>query len=190
MRVGIFSGTFNPVHEGHLLLAKGAQKELQLDQVLWVPTPLPPHKSVEGKVSPKDRAHMVELAIQGNPSFHLSRVELDRSAPYYTVDTVELLKKQAKDLKGEWFLLVGSDDAKELPTWHQYQKLLGEVQCVVVPRPGYATAPLLKGMKQIQVDTLKISSSEIRQRIREGHAIRGLVPESVQRYIEKKGLYR
>lgn len=190
MRIGILGGTFDPVHYGHLRLAEGALQKVPLDQVTWVLTPLPPHKLLEGKVSAEDRARMVELAIQGNRSFHLSRVELDRPPPYYTVETVGLLKRQSKDPQAEWFLLVGSDDAQALPTWRNHQQLLDEVQCIVIPRPGYSTASLPEPVTVIRIDTPDISSSEVRRRIQEGRPIQGLVPEPVQRYIEEEGLYR
>ena len=191
MRIGLLGGTFNPVHRGHLLLAEGALKHLSLDELLWIPAHLPPHKEVEGKVSPEDRARMVELAIQGQPPFRLSRIELDRPPPSYTIDTVELLRRERPQPDNAWFFLIGSDTARELGTWREIERLKTRVQFIAVPRPGSAgTGSLPEGVREIPVQTLDISSSEIRRRIREGISVRDEVPEPVFRYIEEKGLYR
>ncbi|MBI3615479.1 MAG: nicotinate (nicotinamide) nucleotide adenylyltransferase [Candidatus Omnitrophica bacterium] len=198
-------GTFNPVHNGHLLLAEGAKKLLKLDQVLWIPAHIAPHKTEADKscssfdkaqdersrsVSPEDRAEMVELAIRDHPSFQLSRVELERPPPSYTIDTVRQIQEQFKDSKNEWFLLVGSDTARELPTWREYDRLKQLVQPIAIPRPGKNSDPLPAGVREIPVKTPDISSSEIRELIRQGQPIQSLVPEPVYRYIEKRRLYR
>lgn len=190
VRVGILGGTFNPVHLGHVRLAEGALEEIPLDEVVWVPALVPPHKAIEGEVTPEDRAQMVQLAIQGNGRFRLSRVELTRPPPSYTVDTAGSLKAESKDPQAQWYFLVGADDAQELSTWKDFEKLLQEVQFVVIPRPGFALGSLREGVQVIQVETPDISSSEVRRRVREGKSIEGLVPEAVGRYIQEHKLYR
>lgn len=188
MRIGLFGGTFNPPHVGHLLLAEGAREELRLDEVLWIPAHLPPHKPVEGNVSAEDRCRMVERAIEGHPHFRICRVELDRPPPSYTIDTI--LKLQADRPGNEWFFLLGTEAAERLPTWRQADQLHSLVQFVAVPRPGHTLGKLPAGVKRIAVETLNLSASGIRRRIREGRDIRTLVPESVRLMIEEKGLYR
>lgn len=191
MRIGLFGGTFNPVHRGHLLLAEGAARHLKLDEVWWIPAHLPPHKEVEGKVSAEDRARMVELAIQGNPAFRLCRADLDRPAPSYTVDTLRMLQRLRLDPRLEWFFLVGSDTARQLPTWREIEELMKRVRFVTVARPGEAgLIPLPEGVQEIPVETVEISSSEVRERIRLGRPMEDWVPERVMDYIQKRGLYR
>ena len=191
MRIGLLGGTFNPVHKGHLLLAEGAKRILKLDQVLWIPARQSPHKAkASALASPKDRAAMVELAIRDHPDFKLSRIELERPSPSYTIDTVRQLQAQVKGRSVIWFFLIGSDIARELPAWRQFDQLVKRVQFVAIPRPGY-TGPLRpEGVKEISVKTINISSSEIRQRIRQKRPIRSFVPAPVCRYIEEHGLYR
>ena len=191
MRIGLLGGTFNPVHRGHLLLAQGAQQHLGLHQVLWIPAHLPPHKPLEGNATPEDRARMVGLALQGQPGFRLSRVDLDRPPPSYTIETVLLLRRQFPERGNEWFFLIGSDTARELPAWREIAKLRKQVTFAAVPRPadplaGYPEA----GVIRLPVVTANISSSEIRQRVRQGRKICRLVPPGVARYIEERRLYR
>ncbi|MBI3317635.1 MAG: nicotinate (nicotinamide) nucleotide adenylyltransferase [Candidatus Omnitrophica bacterium] len=204
MKIGIFGGTFNPVHLGHLLLAEGARERLKLDLVLWVPARLPPHKSVSGEVSSEERCRMVELAIEGHPAFRLSRVELNRTGPSYAIDTIRELQSQFPGKKTEWVFLVGSDTARELPTWKQIGELMTLIQFAAVPRPRGGTfrphlsrlperrriSALPAAVEEIPVKTPDISSSEIRQRLREGRSIRYWVPEAVRLHIEEGDLYR
>ncbi len=133
---------------------------------------------------------MVELAIAGHPAFRLSRIELDRPPPSYTIETVRQLQASLTEKNATWYLLIGSDLAKELPTWREIEMLRRLVEFVVIPRPGAAPARHPPDLKQIQVETLDLSASEIRTRIREGRSIEGLVPEPVRRYIEEHRLYR
>lgn len=190
MRVGLLGGTFNPVHRGHLLMAQAAQRYLGLHKVLFIPAHLPPHKRMEGNATAEDRARMVELALQGHPRLELSRVELDRPPPSYTVDTARLLRKQYPEVK-EWFFLVGSDTARQLPSWKEIAKLRRMVRFAVIPRPGDPLAPYpVAGVIRLPVTTAPVSSSLIRQRVRQGLEIRQMVPEGVARAIEERGLYR
>lgn len=191
MRIGLFGGTFNPVHEGHLRLAEGAARHLHLDEVVWIPARLPPHKEVEPEVSAEDRARMVELAIEGDPQFRLCRVELERPVPSYTIDTVRALQKERPDPDLHWFFLVGSDTARELPVWREIEELKKRVKFVAIPRPEHAgAAPLPKGVQEIPVETMSVSSSQVREAVRAGRSIEGWVPKRVMEYIQEKDLYR
>ena len=205
MKIGLLGGTFNPVHNGHLLLADGAEKFLKLDQVLWIPARIAPHKAEAAAsrssfdsaqdersrgATAEDRAAMVELAIRDHPSFQLSRVELERPPPSYTIDTVRQIQSQLNDSKIELVFLVGSDTASELSGWRQFDRLSRLVRFAAVPRPGHPVGPLPGGVKEIPVKTLDISSSEIRQRIRQGQPVQSFLPEPVLRCIEEHQLYR
>ena len=184
-------GTFNPIHRGHLLLAEGAGKLLRLDLLLWIPAHRPPHKELDGRVSAADRARLVEMAIRGHPTYRLSRVELDRPPPSYTIDTVRRLRQEYPGKENRWFFLVGSENGRELPKWREIGELRRLVQFVAVRRPGDPVAGHLPAwVRPLPVATANISSSQVRQRIRQGLEIRHLVPEPVARAIEQKGFYR
>lgn len=171
------------------MLAEGAARHLKLDEVWWIPARLPPHKEVEGKVSAEDRARMVELAIQGNPAFRVNRLELNRPIPSYTIDTVRDLQQAGPDI--QWFFLLGSDTARELPAWREIDELMKRVQFVAVPRPRQGPfSGLPEGIQEIPVETVEISSCELRDRIRRGQPVAGLIPQQVMEYIQKRGLYR
>ncbi|MCM8812000.1 MAG: nicotinate-nucleotide adenylyltransferase [Candidatus Omnitrophica bacterium] len=189
MRIGLLGGTFNPVHNGHLALAEGALTEIPLGRVVWIPAAANPLKPVEGKVSAEDRYRMIQLAIEGNPAFTVSRAEIDRPPPSYSVDTVQQLQAQTPG-RHEWFFLLGLDAAQGLGTWRQIDRLRQLVTFAAVPRPGSNAADPPAGLKILHVQTPDISSSEIRRKIQKGESVRGLVPESVRTYIESKGLYR
>jgi nicotinate-nucleotide adenylyltransferase len=191
VRIGLFGGTFDPVHWGHLRLAEGAVRLLNLDELRWIPAQQPPHKTVgASSASPEDRAQMVALAIQGNPKFKLDRIELNRPPPSYTIDTVVELQRLHPSKESKWFFLVGSDLAKTLPTWKRIDELRERVTFVAIPRPGDSNEPLPLGVQRIAVDTIPVSSSEIRQLVREGRPVDHGVPPAVLRYMQEKKLYR
>ncbi len=191
MRIGLFGGTFNPVHTGHLRLAEGALKFLNLDELWWIPAHLSPHKPADpASASPEDRAQMIELAIEGHPKFRLNRVELNRPPPSYTIDTVTELQRAHPSKEWEWFFLVGSDLARTLESWHRIDELLGRVTFVAIPRPGDSGEPLPFNVQRIPVQTAAVSSSEIRQSVREGRTVNASVPPAVNRYLQEKKLYR
>lgn len=190
MRIGLLGGTFDPVHLGHLLLAEGAREALSLDHLLWIPAHVAPHKPAGPEASPEDRCRMVELAIQGHPHFRLSRLELDRPPPSYTIETVLRLQRDFPGSGNEWYFLLGAEAAAGLPSWRESQRLFVLVQFVAVPRPGVPVSRLPEQVRPLPVQTLDISASEIRQHVREGRSIRYRVLEPVRRFIEEKGLYR
>lgn len=191
MRIGLLGGTFDPVHLGHLSLAEGAQRELRLDQVLWIPSNTPPHKSLPALSPAEDRASMVERAIAGHPGFYLSKVELDRAGPSYAIDTVRSLQAAFQGQAVEWYFLIGSDALEMLPCWKESQELMRRVQFAVVPRPGSGLPdPLPEGVVALGLKTPPICASQIRRRVHTGQSLRGFVPDAVAAYIQEKGLYR
>ncbi len=188
MRVGIFGGTFDPVHVGHLAIANAALESIPLDRVLFVPArraPLKEHGPVAGET---DRLTMLELAVVGEPRFSVSRIELDRDGPSYTVDTLEALA--GTDLL---FLILGGDALAALPRWKDPDRIAMLATLVVAERPGAPErAGHARGASIIAFDAprLDISSRELRARAARGRSLRYLVPEPVWRHIEARGLYR
>ena len=190
-RLGILGGTFDPIHIGHVLLARFVQERLQLDKVLFVPAADPPHKDAQPPLAPaEDRWAMVELALAGCPGFEGSRIELERPGKSYTVDTLAQLRATCSEV--HLYLIIGADNVAQLSTWHQPQGILD--QCTVVAGSritGEIQAdPALKA-QVVQLDTpmIQLSSTQIRQRLEQGLSIRYMVPEPVEAYINEKGLY-
>jgi nicotinate-nucleotide adenylyltransferase len=197
-RIGIFGGTFDPPHIGHLILAAEARSQLKLDQVLWVVTPNPPHKT--GRIiSPlAERMELVQAAIGLDPSCRISRVEIDRPGPHYSVDTVQILALENRG--AELFYLMGGDSLHDLPTWMRPQELIHCLTGIgVMRRPqDLIDLPrlerLLPGINtKVQfVDTpmLEISSTFIRERVARGGHYRYFLPPAVYEVIQAKGMYR
>jgi nicotinate-nucleotide adenylyltransferase len=191
-------GTFDPIHIAHLAIAEDARTQLGLDKVVFVPAGLPPHK-MDVHVSPAEhRLAMVKLAIAGNPHFEVSRVDIDRFGPCYTVDTIALLHEEwGPDV--EIYFIMGSDSLADLLTWHRPDRLIRLCRLVAVDRPGYQVdmAELercLPGVSQrvvfINSPQLDVSSTDIQRRVRAGESIKYQVPEAVEQYIYEHGLYR
>jgi nicotinate-nucleotide adenylyltransferase len=197
MRVGVFGGTFDPPHIGHLILAAETRSQLNLDRLLWVLTPDPPHKQRQYITPSEQRLEMVQAAILDDPGFELSRVEIDRPGPHYAVDTLHLL---AKDFPGaDLAYLVGGDSLRDLPTWYHPQELVDACAIIgVMRRPGDAVdlealETLLPGIKTklavVTAPLLEVSASEIRSRIAGGRPYRYYLPEAVYKIIQEQGLY-
>ncbi|HSJ52503.1 MAG TPA: nicotinate-nucleotide adenylyltransferase [Anaerolineae bacterium] len=197
-RIAVLGGTFDPIHHGHLVAAQEVLHHLDLDCVLFVPAGSPPHKP-ERPISPAHhRLRMVALAIGGQPAFALSRVDVDRPGPHYTVDSLALLHQQLGPAARLYFV-VGSDSLAELPTWHRPDGILELADLVVVERPGVqanletleAHLPGLgKHLHRVAMPLLDISSTDLRARVREGRPISFLLPSAVETYIAENGLYR
>lgn len=200
MRIGIFGGTFDPVHHGHLILAEQCREQCCLDEVWFIPAALPPHK-LDHSISPaKFRTEMLELAISGNPRFRVSRIELDRSGPSYTVATLDQL--HTDEPANEFFLLVGTDSLRDLPTWREPRRIL-ELATIVAVNRGSAnvvdsdlarkTAENLGAdpsrVQWIQMPGIEIAATDIRQRVAEGRTIRYMVPRAVEMYIREHRVY-
>jgi len=190
-RFGIFGGSFDPVHNAHVALARVALAELQLDELLWVPAGQPWQK--QRHLTPAaDREAMVRLAIAGEPRFTLSRVELERAGPSYTLDTVRAL--QAARPGAQWFLVIGQDQYAGFHTWHGWQELLGLVTLAIADRPdvGQAVDRQLLAVPHaaVTLPMMNVSSTDIRSRVTQGQGIADLVPEPVARYIARHHLYQ
>ena len=195
MRIGLFGGGFDPVHNAHCALAHTALRELALDELCWVPTGEPWHKLT--RLAPAaDRLAMVELALadplQGDPRFSVEACELNRQGPSYTIDTVELL--QAQRPGHAWTLVLGRDQHERLHTWHRWRELLAHVTLAVAGRPGYdATIDpevAARGHLTLELPAMAVSSSALRRRVAEGLPITELVPAGVAGYIDSHRLYR
>jgi len=193
VRTGIFGGTFNPVHCGHLICARFILEQCFLDRIIFIPSKRPVHKHIEEDVSPEERYHMMECAIEGEQDFFASRIEIDRATDSYTIFTVNEMKAMYPD--DDFFLLVGADSYNELQTWREYTTLLRMVTLVVMRRPGDELANSHISLKEASVifaenPRIDISSSMIRERVVRGLSIRNMVPPAVEEYICAKGLYR
>ena len=198
MRVGIFGGTFDPPHIGHLILAEEAWFQLKLDVVTIVPAGDPPHKRDRRLSAAASRVRMVEAAIAGNDHFRLSRVDVDRPGPHYTIDMVRLLR-DSLPTSSELFFLMGSDSLRDLPNWHLADRLVANCRLVALTRHDvtldweYLEAAL-PGLRQrvIQLDMpeLEIASHILQERVRSGQPIRYQAPAAVEAIIMAEGLYR
>ena len=190
-RVGLFGGTFDPVHSAHVALAHAALGALQLDEVRWIPTGESWHKDLEPTPAAQREA-MLLLAIAGEPRFSLSRIEIERPGPSYTLDTVRQLA--AAEPATEWVLLIGADQYAGLHGWRDWRALLSLVTLAVAQRPGAARPPDPDVQRHphrvVPLPMLDISSTEIRRLVNVGADISQLVPPQVARYIETHHLYR
>jgi len=187
MKLGLLGGSFNPIHHGHLIIATRAAEALGLDRVLFIPAAVSPLKTRQELASARDRLAMVRAALRGHPLFSASDLELRRGGTSYTVDTLRSLGK-APDRS--LFLILGADAARLLPRWRNTEEVRSRSTVVVVARPGHRRAPKMPKQVMVEAPLLDISSSEIRARVRRGLSVRYLVPDAVDRYIRRKGLYR
>ncbi len=193
MRLGIFGGTFNPIHNGHLINARFIAEEFSLDKILFIPSRYPVHKSMREEVTSEDRFEMVRLAIKDFPQFDVSRIEIDRNAPSYTIITVKQLEKEYP--RSELFLIIGSDSFDEIDTWKDYRELIARVSILVMARNSreYRGSGILEGSKRVLFagnPVIDISSSNIREKVKSGLSIKNYVPGTVEEYILNKGIYR
>ena len=195
-RLGLFGGTFDPPHFGHLLAAQEAAWQLDLERIVFLPARQNPLKQHEVSSPADDRCEMVRLAIADNPSFELSRLDLDRPPPSYTVDLLRALQAPDREL----FFLVGGDILPELPRWHAPREIVRLARLVVVNRPGAPPIDLevlersLPGTRgrihDLRIPGTDISSTDLRARVRLGRPLRYFMPRAVERYIQAHHLYR
>ena len=202
-RIGIFGGTFDPIHAGHLSVAQQVARELDLDHVVMVPAGRPPHKSPRGLAPAGDRLEMTRLAVRGLARLRVSDVEVRRTGTCYTIDTVRELKRTC-GAGTRLLLILGEDSVGELPTWKDAGKLVEETGFAIVHRPRCPPADFEKlaaelgptAAEKLKESVVKIrepadvSSTEIRRRVRRGESISGLVRAEVEDYIKERGLYR
>ena len=186
-------GTFNPIHFAHLMSAEQVRDGLNYDKILFVPAARPPHKSQPDMVSAEHRYQMVRLATAQNPHFDVSRIELDRNGPSYTIQTIRLLRQTLKEIT-ELAWIIGADSLIEYKIWKDFDDVLKLCTLVVTTRPNYDLEQVpLEIRNQITIFRITgsdISATEIRNRIREKHSVRYLIPEDVVNYINEHHLYR
>jgi nicotinate-nucleotide adenylyltransferase len=198
-KLGILGGTFNPIHYGHLVAADCARDACHLDQVLFVPSARPPHKVLDAVLDCQHRCEMVRIAVQDNPGFEVSTLELERQGLSYTVETIAAYLQKFPGV--EIYFILGVDALLLMNTWKDVDRLAGLCKFIVVTRPGYRLnqdeerfrgipAVLWDKIIVIPIPGLFISSSEIRQRVARGQTIRYLLPPGVEEYIRTNDLYR
>jgi nicotinate-nucleotide adenylyltransferase len=201
MRLGLFGGSFDPVHYGHLLLAESAREQLALDQVWLIPAAVSPFKIGREQAPAKARLEMLELAIAGNEALVASPIEIERGGVSYTVDTLAAIAGERPS--AELFLLMGADSLRDLPTWREPRRMLDLATPAVVCRGGGAEpdfaglAPLVSSERleriraaQVEMPLIELSSTDLRRRAAAGQSLRYRTPRAVEKYIEANRLYR
>jgi nicotinate-nucleotide adenylyltransferase len=213
MRIGLFGGTFDPIHWGHLRSAEEVREAFSLDRILFIPTAKPPHKRGQTKTPPGDRLAMVRLAVASNPNFGVSTVEINRRGVSYSVDTLRDFAMRRRPQDAYYFIL-GLDAFREIESWKDFKSVFSLCNFIVTSRPGSRKVNLLSGISVavrklfcydfrertyrhrsgttlhfLQLTDFAVSASDIRNRVREGKSIRYLVPDAVEEYIDKRGLY-
>ena len=194
--VGVMGGTFNPIHLGHLVTAEEALYAFALREVVFVPAGQPWQKDRSGVADAEHRYLMTVIATASNPHFRVSRMEIERPGPTYTIETLRRLRTEIGDV--ELYFITGADAILQILTWKDPEEVLGEARFIAATRPGYDLDRLEKELPEgfgdrvhvLEIPALTISSTDVRRRVRDGRPVRYLVPEGVARYVEKSGLYR
>lgn len=195
-RIGVFGGSFNPVHTGHLIMAETVREQVHLDKVLFIPTVKPPHKDSVNLPGIEVRLKMINEAIAGNPYFEASDIEaqLSKTEKSYTVNTLMALREKYKDEQAKLYLIIGMDQMIELHTWKDPGKLFFLSEVIVINRPGYLQTQVeneySRRVLYVPAPNIDISSTEIRHRINEGKSIKYLVPFTTEKFIEENNLYK
>jgi len=200
MRLGIYGGSFDPVHYGHLLLAECCREQLRLDEVWLIPAAVPPHKQSRQRASGKARLEMLELALAGSDRLRASPLEIDRGGVSYTVETLAAIREQHP--AAALFLLLGADALFDLPTWREPARICELALPVIVRRGGSpepdlsVLAPLVSPARlneiravQVQMPLMELSSTDLRERAGQGQSLRYRTPRAVEKYIQTQGLY-
>jgi nicotinate-nucleotide adenylyltransferase len=200
MRIGIFGGTFDPIHLGHLILAEQCREQAKLDQVWFVPAARPPHKQDQSLTSFDRRTEMLALAIAGQPAFRVDDLERRRPGPSYTIDTLAAIHARQPD--DELFLLAGSDVLPDLAHWHEPRRIVELATLLIVARPGWALWPQEQLVTALQLPApeslrfqvvhaplIALSSRDLRLRVAQHRSLRYLVPPAVDAYIHAHRLY-
>lgn len=192
-RIGVFGGTFNPPHIGHLIVAEEVRQNFALDRIVFVPSARPPHKIQSPVIDSAHRYHMTQLATEDNPHFAVSDIEIRRPGTSYTVDTV----KSFRDTYGpdvDIFFIMGGDSIFEIDTWKDPEQIFNCCTIIVTSRPGFHLSKVEERLKAkvltTEVSQIDVSSTDIRQRLQDGKSIAYLVPQAVEAYIRKEKLYR
>ncbi len=197
-RIGIYGGSFDPVHYGHLLLAESCREQVPLDEVWWVPNQCSPFKQDQKPAAPSHRRTMLELATGGHDAFRVEPIEIEREGVSYTVETLEELSKRHPAYR--WFLLMGSDSLAGFPAWRSPDRILELATLVAVTRPATAvsgnapSSPTATKLdvphRRVEMPLVGISSTDLRARVAAGRSIRYQTPSAVEAYIRQHGLYR
>jgi nicotinate-nucleotide adenylyltransferase len=185
-KVGILGGTFDPPHYGHLLIANEVLSKLNLDEVWFMPNQEPPHKKKSESVENQERLQMLELSIKGNEAFKIEKIELERSGPSFTVDTMRILNEMYPN--HQFYFIIGADMIEYLPKWHKIDELIELVQFVGVERPEYSLKTDYP-ITYVDVPAIDVSSSMIRKRVQQGMTVRYLLPDPVIDFIRENHLY-
>lgn len=187
-RIGILGGTFDPPHNGHIAIARAALKELGLSRIIFIPAKIPPHKMKRIIASPEHRTAMLRLAVEGYPGFEVSDIELGREGPSYTVDTLDELKKLYPD--DELLLIIGADNVSEMEGWYQPLRILSLASVAAANRPEFwPSGRFADRVINFWMPPMDVSSTEIRNRLRAGFPVTGMVPSGVEDYIIRNRLY-
>jgi len=196
IKVGIMGGTFDPIHFGHLVVAEEAYTSLNLSEIIFVPTGDPPHKSFKNVTPAEDRYIMTCMAIVDNPHFKISKIEIERDGPSYTIDTLREMRHWYLPKEAEFFFITGIDAVLQMPTWKEPFAIAQLAHIVAASRPGYDISQLeslpeeiKRAVIPLEIPLLAISSTEIRRRVAAGQSIRYFLPWTVEHYIYKKTLY-
>jgi nicotinate-nucleotide adenylyltransferase len=199
MKIGIMGGTFNPIHNGHLIIAEDVREQCGLDRVLFIPSGQPPHKPDTEVIDAQHRYEMVRIAVESNPFFEASRIEVDRNGLTYSINTLQELKRiygEGVDL----YFIIGADVVEELVTWREFRRVFQMCEFIAVLRPGYNNSAFENTIeknrkdfdakiRQVQTRLVDISSSDIRKRCERDESIKYLVPDNVEEYIKRFSLY-
>lgn len=192
-KIGIYGGTFDPIHQGHLIIAQFVLDELNLDKIVFVPAAIPPHKEHQKITDANFRWQMVQLAIESNPAFEASSIELDKNGPSYSIKTIQLLREKWHLTRKQLHFIIGADSLLEMHLWYRPDDIFTLSRVVVVPRPNVDLSSVKPGFKQrvllIDAPLIQISSSDIREMVRAGRSIQYLVPEKVEQFISENRLY-
>jgi nicotinate-nucleotide adenylyltransferase len=186
-RIGIFGGTFDPPHIGHLIVANEVLNHLKLHEVRFMPNHTPPHKEKANGVTNEQRVQMVQLAIKHHPQFSLELLEIERGGKSYTYDTIVQLKE--REPENDFYFIIGGDSVEHLTQWHRIEELVSLVQFVGVNRPNYSSSRCPYPLITIEIPEIGISSSEIRNRLRHGQTVKYFLPDEVNQYIKEHRLY-
>ncbi len=193
MKIGVFGGTFNPVHYGHLINAELVREKFSLERILFIPSKYPVHKELQGRISSAHRVKMLELALAGSREMEISRIEIDKETPSYTIFTINELKKEYRD--DEFSLIIGYDSYSEIETWKSYRELLTMVDLIVMRRGSVSGKrddldEFGEKIRFADNPLIELSSTMIRKRLGKGLSVKYMLPDNVLDYINEKGFYR